>query len=255
MASSCRETVIDALHAMDLVSRRAASEAEGEDLLVLLRAAGQMIRWRRETALGATMGAVGEVVTMHPWAFADDIESGVLTGLRHLIAETDVGMKNSVGIHRSAGVEDVSRKLLLRQAAAKLSYRLFKHYRTVGDEIPEQIAAWEAVCESDVEFLEIRKGLFKEEFNAAVVGCARNAWESESRRSPSPPHFLLTLVVFRRTIVHVGDVNRSCNSEVGQEQAGTSEHPSASDDEADHGVWIWTFNGQHDPRTTAPAHR
>ena len=91
MTSSCRNAVIDALEAMNLVSRRTASEAERGDLLELLRAAGQMIRWRRETALETTMGAVGWVVTKHPFAFVDDVESGVLTGLRHLIAETDVG--------------------------------------------------------------------------------------------------------------------------------------------------------------------
>ena len=82
------------------------------------------------------MGAVGEVVTKHPWAFVDDVESDVLTGLRHLIAETDVGIKKSGGIHRNTGVEDVPRKLLLRRAAARLSYRLFKRYRTVGDVDP-----------------------------------------------------------------------------------------------------------------------
>ncbi len=65
-------------------------------------------------------------------------------------------MKNSDGIHKTAGVQDVSRKLLLRRAAARLSYRLFKHYRAVGDVIPEQIAVWEAVCQSEDEFLEIR---------------------------------------------------------------------------------------------------
>ena len=102
------------------------------------------------------MGTVGEIVAKHPWAFADDVESDVLTGLRHLIAETDVGIENSDGIHSNTGDGDVSRKLLLRRAAARLSYRLFKHYRTVGDMIPEQIATWEAVCKSEDEFLEIR---------------------------------------------------------------------------------------------------
>ena len=78
MASSCRNAVIDAIYAMNLVSRRTASESEGGDLLELLRAAGQMIRWRRETALESTMGAVGEAVTKHPFAFVDDVESGAL---------------------------------------------------------------------------------------------------------------------------------------------------------------------------------
>ena len=156
MASSCRNAVIDAIYAMNLVSRRTASESEGGDLLELLRAAGQMIRWRRETALESTMGAVGEAVTKHPFAFVDDVESGVLTGLRHLIAETDVRKKNRGGIYRNTGFEDVARKLLLRRAAARLSYELFEHYRAVGDVIPEPIRTWEAVCRSEDEFLEIR---------------------------------------------------------------------------------------------------
>ena len=156
MASSCKDTVIDALDAMDLVSRRAASETENEDVMELLRAAGQMIRWRRETALESTMGAVREAVTKHPFAFVDDVESGVLTGLRHLIAETDVRKKNRGGIYRNTGFEDVARKLLLRRAAARLSYELFEHYRAVGDVIPEPIRTWEAICRSEEEFLEIR---------------------------------------------------------------------------------------------------
>lgn len=156
MGSPCRDTVIDALGAMDLISHRATSESEGKELLELLRAAVQMIRWRRETALVATMGVVGEVVARHPWVFKDDVESEVLKGLGCLIAETDVGKKDGNGIHRNTGVEDVSRKLLLRWAAATLSYRLFGHYETVGDVIPEQIVAWEAVCRSEDEFQEIR---------------------------------------------------------------------------------------------------
>ena len=156
MASSCKDTVIDALYAMDLVSRRAASETENEDVMELLRAAGQMIRWRRETALGTTMHVVGDVVTKHPLAYVDDVESGVLTGLRHLIAETDVRKKNRGGIYRNTGFEDVARKLWLRRAAARLSYELFEHYRAVGDVIPEPIRTWEAVCRSEDEFLEIR---------------------------------------------------------------------------------------------------
>ena len=156
LTSSCRNAVIDGLDAMNLVSRRTASEAEGGDLLELLRAAGQMIRWRRETALETTMGAVGGVVTKHPFAFVDDVESGVLTGLRHLMAETDVSKKNNGGIYRNTGFEDVARKLLLRRSAARLSYKLFEHYRAVGDVIPEPIEAWEAVCRSEDEFLEIK---------------------------------------------------------------------------------------------------
>ena len=156
MASACTNTVIDGLGAMHLVSDRTGSESEGEDLMQLLCAAGQMIHWRRDTALTATMNAVGDVVNKQPWTFIDDVENGVLTGLGHLMTETVVGMENGGGIHRNAGFEDVSRKLLVRRAAARFSYRLFEHYRSVGDAVPETIRAWEAVCRSEDEFLEIR---------------------------------------------------------------------------------------------------
>ena len=156
MTSTCKNTVIEALAAMVLVSRRTASESEGEDLMQLLRVASQMIRWRRDTALGATMNTVGEVVTRHPWAFDDDVENAVLMGLEHLVIETVVGTENGGDIHPTLDSEGVSRKLLVRQAAARLSYRLFKHYRSVGQAVPQTIWAWEAVCQSEDEFWEIR---------------------------------------------------------------------------------------------------
>ncbi len=156
MASTCTNTVIDALKAMELVSHRTGLESDGDDLMQLLRAAGQMIRWRRDTALWVTMNAVGDVVSKNPGAFIDDVENGVLTGLQHLMTETVVVMENGGGIHRNAGIEDVSRKLLVRRAAARLSYRLFEHYRSVGDPVPETIRAWAGVCRSEDEFLEIR---------------------------------------------------------------------------------------------------
>ena len=156
MASACTNTVTDALYAMDVVSRQTAAETEGGDLLQLLRPVSQMIRWRRETALGMTMDAMGTVVNQHPWAFVDCVESGVLTGLSHLIAETAIGMESDGGVHGNTGFEDVPRRLMVRRAAARLSYRLFEHYRSVGDAVPETIRAWEAVCRSEDEFLEIR---------------------------------------------------------------------------------------------------
>ena len=122
MASSRTESVIDALEAMDMVSHHGASRSDNGDLMQLLRAAGQMIRWRRDTALWATLSAVGEVVNKHPWTFVDEVESYVLAGLGHLVIETAVGGKNGVGIDGNRGPQDVSRKLIVRRAAAKLAH-------------------------------------------------------------------------------------------------------------------------------------
>ena len=122
----------------------------------LLRGAGQMIRWRRGTALWATLGAVRDVVKRHPWTFVDDVEHHVLAGLGRLIIESSVGEDSDAGVDVQRGLEDVSTKLIVRRAAARLAYRLFEHYRARGNATPETIEAWEEVCRSDSEFLDIR---------------------------------------------------------------------------------------------------
>ena len=156
MASSRIDAVIDALEAMDLVSHYQASQSENGDLMQLLRAASQMIRWRRETALWATLGAVGDVVEKHPWTFVDDVERSVLTGLGHLVIETAVGGTNGAGTDGNRNLQAISKKLIVRRAAAQLAYRLFENYRARGVAIPETIDAWKNVCRSDSEFMEIQ---------------------------------------------------------------------------------------------------
>ena len=156
MASSRIDAVIDALEAMDLVSHYQASQSENGDLMQLLRAASEMIRWRRETALWATLGAVGDVVDKHPWTFVDDVERSVLTGLGHLVIETAVGGTNGAGTDGNRNLQAISKKLIVRRAAAQLAYRLFENYRARGVAIPETIDAWKNVCRSDSEFMEIQ---------------------------------------------------------------------------------------------------
>ena len=155
MASPHKAGVVDALEAMDMVSCHAATESDGGDLTRLLRAAGQMIRWQRETLLGIALHAVGDTVGRHPWTFVDDVERWVLTRLGHLVTETAV--KGNGDEHTGSGGErNVSTRLVLRRASVRLAYRLFEHYRARGGTIPESIAAWQSVCRSDDEFLEIR---------------------------------------------------------------------------------------------------
>ena len=156
MTSSRTAAVTDALEAMDLVSHYRTSESDSGDLMRLLRAAGQMIRWRRDTALCATLGAAGDVVDKHPWTFVDDIESSVLTGLGHLVIETAVGRRNDAGTGVRRSLQDISKKLIVRQAAAQLAYRLFENYQARDVAIPENIDAWKDVCRSDSEFMEIK---------------------------------------------------------------------------------------------------
>ena len=156
MTSHRTNAVIDALDAMDMIAHRAGSESDRGDLMELLRAAGEMIRWRRETALWATLKAVGSVVNEHPGAFVEDVESGVLIGLDHLVTETAVSGGRDAGINKNGLVHDLATKLVIRRAAVNLAHRLFEHYRARGRAIPKTIEAWQAVCRSDDEFMEIR---------------------------------------------------------------------------------------------------
>ena len=80
----------------------------------------------------------------------------MLTGLGQLIHETVVGINVAAGLQEGGGFQRVSRKLLMRQRSARLAYRLYEHYRALGEGFPEAIAAWEAVCGSDDEFLDIK---------------------------------------------------------------------------------------------------
>ena len=131
LASSLQEVVGDALEAMEMVSLRSGSGSDRDDLVRLLVAVSQMVRWRRATALWVTLGAVRDVVGRHPWAFAGDVERSVLAGLGSLVAETAVGgqERGSIGPERDY---DVSVKLVVRRAAAKLSYKLLEHYPRSG---------------------------------------------------------------------------------------------------------------------------
>ena len=156
MTSSRTDAVIDALEAMDMISYHWASEADSADLMHLLCAASEMVRWRHGTALWATLGAVGDVVKRHPWTFVDDIERHVLTGLGRLAIESSLDEDSDTGVDVQGGLEDLSTKLIVRRSAARLAYRLYEHYRARGNAIPETIDAWEEVCRSDNEFLDIR---------------------------------------------------------------------------------------------------
>ena len=148
--------VLDALEAMDIVSRHRAPGSDRSHLVQLLRAAAQMIRWRRETALWATLAAVGNVVDEHPWIFVGDVEAWVLTGLKRLVVETAVGTEYIDGAGADRDIQDVSRKLAVRQAAAGLAYRLFLHYQAQDQPIPRTLSTWESVCGSEDEFLDVK---------------------------------------------------------------------------------------------------
>lgn len=92
---------------------------------------------------------------MHPWTFAAEIERSVLEGLYHLIEETALHSSSDLDRHADDG-RKVATKLIVRRAAAGLSYALSNHYKQCGNPAPPVIEEWAAICRSDDEFAEVR---------------------------------------------------------------------------------------------------
>ena len=156
MSSSKKRTVIDALRALSLVSLRMSSDPSAqqrEDLVALLRVTGEVVYWRRDIALASAMNTIVDVVDRQPWTLVEDTEKLVLSGLRHLASETNLSSDERF-VSREREV-DTSAKLVVREAAARLAYTLYCHYRGLGSGIPEVIEEWEVICHSDDEYAEI----------------------------------------------------------------------------------------------------
>ena len=161
LASTSEEGVMDALTAIQVLSERLTADTEAPDaakhgLTGLLRAASQKLLWRNGVVPSATINTVADVVERHPWAFAGEVERSVLVGLARLVGGTAIQVTGDVREKMDGAGQDVSMKLLIRQAAARLAYRLFERYTERGDAIPKEIAAWKDVCQSDDEFAEVR---------------------------------------------------------------------------------------------------
>ncbi len=159
IASSAKETVIDALEAVAVVSDRVGADGpkrEREDLVRILSTAGQALRWRRESGLTTTINLIAHVTRRHPWSFTRNIEKPVLDGLQHLIGDTAIRPPEDPILGVNKDDRDVATKLIVRRAAAGLAYVLAKHYEKRGESAPGTIREWESICRSDDEFAEVR---------------------------------------------------------------------------------------------------
>jgi hypothetical protein len=71
----------------------------------------------------------------------------ILWGLEIILRETKIEAKNNMSI---------ADKLHVREASAELAYKLVKDMKMNGNKIPATLSDWEKVCQSDVEFSEIK---------------------------------------------------------------------------------------------------
>ncbi len=159
LASSIDDTVVDALRATSAVSERIGVDGtilEREDLVRILEAVAQMLRWRRETALQLAIDTVAAVARRHPWSLSGTVERAVLDGLHHMVGDSAIQAPDSSRLGGSTDADDVSTKLIVRCAAARLSFALYEHYQKQGTDVPEAVRKWESICGCDGEFAEIR---------------------------------------------------------------------------------------------------
>ena len=161
-ATTLHEAVVDALRATRLESHRTnrhdnLADRESDTLKRLLYVVGNSIRWHNGKSLVEAMWTMRDLVQMHPGGFDDEIERIVLFRLRDLIDDTALHISSTPRLNGIQNRKEIATKLLIRQWAAALAYRLFEIYEKRGAAIPEPIAEWEKVCRSEEEFAEIRR--------------------------------------------------------------------------------------------------
>ena len=159
MASSHKDTVVDALKAVSVLSEKVPAELtdrERGNLVHVLSVVAQMLLWRRETGLQPVIDTISRVIRRHPWSFRGGVERSVLEGLRHLIRDTTIRSTNLPRFDERSEGADVSLNLILRCAGARLAYTLFEHYSKIDTSIPATVCEWRTICRSDDEFAEIR---------------------------------------------------------------------------------------------------
>ena len=105
-----------------------------------------MVRWRKNPGLPSALDLIAELIKEHPWTFSNELERLTLIGLHSISKDTAT---NADGL-------DISEKLEIREAAAGLAYKVFEFYTEQGNSIPDVLNEWEALCQSDDEFAEIR---------------------------------------------------------------------------------------------------
>ena len=161
-ATTSHEAVVDALRATRLESHRTnrhgnLAKRESDTLKRLLYVVGNVIRWRNGDSLAVAIRTMGNLVEMHPGGFDDEIERMVLSRLRDLIDDTALHSPGAPRLNGDQSRKEVAEKLLIRQEAAALAYRLFELYEKRGIAIPDPIVEWENICLSEEEFAEIRR--------------------------------------------------------------------------------------------------
>ncbi|MDD9963099.1 MAG: SIR2 family protein [Gammaproteobacteria bacterium] len=148
MLDSEHYDVLDAILAARLLAiavEKHESKAEFAQVGTMLV---QGVEWRHRPALRDRLHIIAEMVREFPWFLSSERETSLLRGLEYMVDESATPIRGNDG-------DDV---ILTRASAAFLAFELFEHYQRVGQELPDAIQRWQAICGDPNEFAEVRNG-------------------------------------------------------------------------------------------------
>jgi len=142
-----KREVVDAFNSIFLLlsSPESIEDSMRNDLLNLLI---ELIRWRYSGAVVSCLHVLARIVLECDQNYNGSLEQATLRSLWILAQETASDSNWELG--------DIMDKLEIREAAALLSFRLFKYYSKNKRDMPKEIEVWKNICASDQEFGEIR---------------------------------------------------------------------------------------------------
>ena len=147
MSAEDDSAIVDAMEAIRELLDRSTDVDIGLTHTVI-GSLGQMNRWASGTQARHAIDVSADLAMRYPHLIAGEFERSTLIGLRRIANYTAV----------DGGDLEFSDKLVVRESAAALAYRLYEFYVTHRDrdKVPEELEQWNAICQSEDEFDEIR---------------------------------------------------------------------------------------------------
>lgn len=100
----------------------------------------------KKEGLALVLSLITNILRGQPQWFVGEFELSVLAGLRNIARETAMDAEGIALFDR----------LAIRRNAAALAYEIYTLYDDQKVAIPDVIMEWRAICNSEIEFAEIR---------------------------------------------------------------------------------------------------
>lgn len=149
ISSKNKSRVIDAIYAiLELLDFSKRTDNFKNDMNRFIDLICQQIKWRRKDSLVSSLNAMSSIIRGFSEYLDEKHLEDILLGLKYLINESSPEHEESS--------TDVSDRLLYRESASHLAFRLFLYYLEKKESIPQVILEWEKICLDENEFAEIR---------------------------------------------------------------------------------------------------